>query len=81
MNLGNFSVSLAVRDIAASRAFYETLGFHVVGGEQEYKWLIMANRGTKIGLFEGLFQGNILTDPDGNAIMIDQHVTRDGTAP
>lgn len=123
MELGAFSVSLAVKDIAASRAFYETLGFEVYAGEQENHWLIMKNGKHLIGLFQGMFEGNILTfnpgwnqdaeqldnftdirelqrqlkasglkliseadesstgpasftlaDPDGNNILIDQHV-------
>lgn len=123
MQLGNFSVSLAVKDIAASRAFYENLGFSVRGGDQEQNWLVLQNESTIIGLFEGMFEANILTfnpgwdndgkklpkftdvrelqrqlkvkgitplneadeattgpasfmleDPDGNTILIDQHV-------
>lgn len=123
MELGSFSVSLAVKDIAASRAFYEALGFSVFGGNQEQNWLIMKNGTTLIGLFQGMFDRNLLTfnpgwdadarpvpgfmdvrtiqerlkasglelkeeadpsttgpayitliDPDGNPILIDQHV-------
>ena len=123
MDLGAFSVSLAVRDIAASRAFYEKLGFSVFGGDQSQRWLIMRNGTTLIGLFQGMFEKNTLTfnpgwdsdakelpqftdvraiqqalqasglaldqqadastsgpafialaDPDGNPILIDQHV-------
>lgn len=123
MELGAFSVSLAVKDIAASRAFYEKLGFSAFGGNQEQGWLILKNGYTVIGLFQGMFDRNILTfnpgwdqnaqplasfadvrevqksleaqgvrlgtradpdttgpahiiltDPDGNAIMLDQHV-------
>lgn len=122
MDLGAFSISLAVKDIAASRAFYEKLGFSVFGGQQEHNWLIMRNGTTLIGLFQGMFEQNILTfnpgwdhdaqnvdpftdvrdlqkqlkarglaftseadeatsgpahfvvvDPDGNAILVDQH--------
>lgn len=122
MKLGAFSISLSVKDIAASRAFYETLGFSVFGGNQEQGWLILKNESTLIGLFKGMFEGNMLTfnpgwdsdaqpldafddvraiqrhlkangialtsqadesthgpasitltDPDGNAILIDQH--------
>ncbi len=61
MQLGTFSVSLAVKDIATSRAFYETLGFKQVGGNQDQKWLIMMNGTTTIGLFQGMFDKNILT--------------------
>jgi catechol 2,3-dioxygenase-like lactoylglutathione lyase family enzyme len=70
MLLGAFSVSLAVKDIAASRAFYETLGFTQFAGNQEQHWLIMKNGDLVIGLFQGMFTGNILTfNPgwDGNA--------------
>ena len=123
MKLGAFSVSLAVKDIAASRAFYEKLGFEQVMGDQSQNWLIMRNGETTIGLFQGMFEGNMMTfnpgwtsqaeaideyedvreiqrrlkssgltlaaeadestsgpgsvmlvDPDGNTILIDQHV-------
>lgn len=123
MKLGAFSISLAVKDIAASRAFYEKLGFTAFGGNQDQRWLIMKNETTLIGLFQGMFEKNMLTfnpgwdsdakalesfddvreiqkqlkaagvapaaeadeltkgpahivvvDPDGNQILIDQHV-------
>ena len=123
MQLGNCSVSLAVKDIQASKAFYEKLGFTVFGGDQSQNWLIMKNGDTNIGLFQGMFENNILTfnpgwnsnaqplgeftdvrelqrqlkangvqmmseadesttgpgsfmiaDPDGNTILVDQHV-------
>ena len=61
MELGAFSVSLAVKDIAASRAFYEKLGFQVFGGDQAQNWLILKNGSTVIGLFQGMFPSNILT--------------------
>ena len=110
MNLGQFSVSLAVEDIAASRAFYETLGFEVYDDHQDEHWVIMRQGTTVIGLFQGMFETNILTfnptdvraiqrtlraagvtldvgadenstgpayimltDPDGNTILVDQH--------
>ena len=125
VQLGNFSVSLAVKDIAASRAFYEKLGFKVFGGDQSQNWLIMQNDTATIGLFQGMFPKNVLTfnpgwdrsattlpkfqdvrelqrsfkekglplateadasstgpaslmliDPDGNPILIDQHVPK-----
>lgn len=127
MRLGNFSVSLAVKDIAVSRAFYEKLGFKVVTGEQAENWLILQNDASTIGLFQGMFSKNVLTfnpgwdrncatlpefddvreiqrrlksqgvslateadeatsgpasltltDPDGNQILVDQHVPRPG---
>jgi len=123
LRLGNFSVSLAVKDIGASRAFYEKLGFRVFMGEQAKNWLILQNDTGTIGLFQGMFPKNTLTfnpgwdrkagavtdfddvrviqralktrglspvseadestsgpasmmvtDPDGNPILIDQHV-------
>jgi catechol 2,3-dioxygenase-like lactoylglutathione lyase family enzyme len=111
MELGTFSVSLAVKDIKASRAFYETFGFSAIAGDEAQNWLILKNGDAKIGLFQGMFESNILTfnptdvrgiqavlkekgipllleadpnttgpahislvDPDGNAILIDQHV-------
>ena len=123
MKLGAFSVSLAVKDIKASKSFYENLGFTVFAGELERNYLIMKNDSTLIGLFQGMFENNILTfnpgwdqeantldqyddvreiqkqlktmnttfvseadesssgpasfvilDPDGNAILIDQHI-------
>ncbi len=61
MNLGAFSLSLAVKDIAASRAFYEKFGFSVFGGDQSQNWLIMKNGDALIGLFQGMFEGNLLT--------------------
>lgn len=61
MDLGNFSVSLAVKDIETSRIFYEKLGFSVFFGEQSRNWLIMKNGDHTIGLFQGMFERNILT--------------------
>lgn len=61
MRLGNFSVSLTVKDIAASRAFYEKLGFHVKSGNQEENWLVLQNETATIGIFQGMFPKNILT--------------------
>jgi catechol 2,3-dioxygenase-like lactoylglutathione lyase family enzyme len=121
--LGAFSVSLAVKNLQASRAFYEKLDFDVVGGDAAQNWLILRNGSITIGLFQGMFERNILTfnpgwdekarpveafadvrehqrrlrssgialmsvadesskgpasimlvDPDGNPILIDQHV-------
>jgi lactoylglutathione lyase len=61
MQLGNFSISLAVKDIEASKTFYEKLGFKVFAGNQSQNWLIMKNGDTNIGLFQGMFENNILT--------------------
>ena len=123
MELGAFSISLAVSNLAASKKFYEKFGFEVVGGDASQNWLILRNGAHTIGLFQGMFEGNILTfnpgwdenaqpldsftdvrelqrqlreqgvefvseadettkgpasftvlDPDGNAILVDQHV-------
>lgn len=123
MDLGAFSISLAVRDILASKEFYEKLGFETFGGDVNQHWLILKNGSTVIGLFQGMFEKNTLTfnpgwdqdateldeftdvrelqrrlkeqgidvtmeadentvgpaslvilDPDGNPILIDQHV-------
>lgn len=61
MNLGAFSVSLAVKDIQASKTFYEKLGFEEFGGDASQNWLILKNGSTVIGLFQGMFDKNILT--------------------
>lgn len=123
MQLGAFSISLTVKDLAASKTFYEQLGFTSFGGDADHGYLIMKNGTTLIGLFQGMFEKNILTfnpgwdsdakalenftdvrklqaelkakgiafeseadqattgpasfvvvDPDGNPILIDQHV-------
>lgn len=123
MELGAFSVSLAVKDLNTSRTFYQTLGFEMIGGEPTQNWIILRNGDTTIGLFQGMFEGNMLTfnpgwsskcetlkkfaevreiqrqlkeqgiqikteaaetttgpaslvliDPDGNTILLDQHV-------
>jgi len=123
MKLGAFSISLSVKDLGVSKAFYEKLGFEVFAGSSEQHYLIMKNENALIGLFQGMFEGNILTfnpgwnekaeklgdyddvraiqkqlkasgtaflseadestagpasfmitDPDGNVILVDQHV-------
>jgi len=61
MKLGSFSVSLAVKDIKMSKLFYEQLGFTKFGGDLEQNWIIMKNETTTIGLFQGMFDQNILT--------------------
>jgi len=61
MKLGAFSISLAVKDIAASRSFYEKFGFQVFAGDAAQNWLIMKNGDHVIGLFEGMFEKNMLT--------------------
>jgi catechol 2,3-dioxygenase-like lactoylglutathione lyase family enzyme len=73
MQLGNFSISLSVKDIVASKAFYEMLGFAMVLGAVSQGWAIMKNGETNIGLFQGMFERNTLTfnpgwDHDGNEL-------------
>ena len=125
VQLGNFCLSLSVKDIKASKAFYEKLDFEQVAGELEQNWVVLKNGTTKIGLFQGMFEKNSLTfnpgwdsekktlkefqdvrelqrivksrgiklqteadestdgpasftlfDPDGNPILVDQHVPK-----
>ncbi len=74
MDLGAFSISLAVKDMAASRAFYEKFGFIAFHGDASQNWLILKNGDYVIGLFQGMFEKNILTfNPgwDSNAQEID----------
>ncbi len=74
MELGAFSISLAVKDIEASRAFYEKFGFKVFGGDASQNWLILKNGDHAIGLFQGMFEKNTLTfNPgwDSNATELD----------
>jgi lactoylglutathione lyase len=61
MDLGAFSISLAVKDLEASRTFYEKFGFGVFAGDASQNWLIMKNGDHTIGLFQGMFERNILT--------------------
>lgn len=73
MKLGAFAISLSVKDIRASKQFYENLGFSVLGGDLEKNYLIMKNETAIIGLFQGMFDNNILTfnpgwDENGNNI-------------
>ncbi|SHI42019.1 Catechol 2,3-dioxygenase [Arenibacter nanhaiticus] len=73
MKLGAFSISLNVKDIKASKKFYETLGFTVLAGDLDKNYLIMKNGNSLIGLFQGMFENNILTfnpgwDESGNTL-------------
>jgi len=61
MQLGAFSISLAVKDLKVSRQFYEALGFTVLGGAEAQRYLILKNGNALIGLFQGMFENNILT--------------------
>lgn len=65
MKLGAFSISLNVKDIKASKAFYEQLGFSTLGGNIDQNWLILKNENCVIGLFQGMFDKNILTFTPG----------------
>ncbi|MEW9797180.1 VOC family protein [Alteromonas sp. CYL-A6] len=82
MELGTFSVSLAVKDITRSKAFYEVLGFnaHEGCGSVEDKWLIMQNGQCIIGLFEGMFKDNILTFNPSDVRVIAHHLKQAGVA-
>jgi len=74
MELGAFSISLAVKDIEASRVFYGKFGFGIVGGDASQNWLILRNGDYTIGLFQGMFEKNMLTfNPgwDSNASKLD----------
>ena len=73
MELGAFSISLSVKDIEVSKSFYEKLGFEVFGGDAAQNWLIMKNGEHFVGLFQGMFEKNILTfnpgwDQNGNTL-------------
>jgi len=73
MELGAFSISLAVKNLEVSKSFYEKLGFHVFAGDAAQNWLIMKNGDTVIGLFQGMFEKNMLTfnpgwDQNGNEL-------------
>jgi predicted lactoylglutathione lyase len=61
MELGAFSISLSVKDIKVSKSFYEKLGFRIFGGDESQNWLIMKNGDHIIGLFQGMFEKNMLT--------------------
>ena len=90
MKLGAFSVSLAVKDLEVSKTFYEKLGFESHGGNMKDKYLIMQNGQTVIGLFEGMFEENILTfnpgwdvnaeniDPFDDVRTIEEHLKKQG---
>ncbi len=61
MQLGNFSISLSVSDIHASLSFYQKLGFEIMGGDIEENWIILKNSAATVGLFQGMFENNMLT--------------------
>lgn len=73
MELGNFSVSLSVADLDASIAFYESIGLRFAVDRRDQRWVVMANETARIGLFEGIFEGNLMTfnpgwDGDGQPV-------------
>lgn len=92
MKLGAFSISLSVRDIRASKQFYETLGFEVFAGDIQRNYLILKNGKALIGLFQGMFEGNLLTfnpgwdeqaqkvEPFDDVRAIQQHLKSNGIA-
>lgn len=92
MKLGAFSISLSVKDIHASKQFYENLGFTAFGGQIEQNWLIMKNDVAIIGLFQGMFENNIITfnpgwdqeaqpvEPFDDVRTIQQHLKSKGLA-
>ncbi len=80
MNLGRFSISLAVKDIQASREFYQKLGFAVVDDHEKENWLILQNGEARIGLFQGKFSQNILTFNPQDARAIQRHIKKAGVA-
>jgi len=71
MDFGKFSISLAVKDLSTSKSFYEKLGFEVIGGDAQQNWLILRNGDNVVGLFQGMFEENLMTfnpgwDRNGN---------------
>ncbi len=80
MNLGAFSISLAVSDLQASKDFYQKLDFEVIGGDAEQKWLILRNGDATIGLFQGMFEKNIITFNPSDARSIQKTLKDRGVA-
>lgn len=81
MDLGTFSISLAVKDIQASRAFYEKLDFKVIDGDAEQGWLILKNGTAIIGIFQGMFEDNIITfHPNKGIVAIQKQLKAAGIA-
>lgn len=78
MNLGQFSISLAVKDIRASRVFYEKLGFEVYDDHEDENWVIMRHGDAVVGLFQGMFEQNILTFNPGDARAIQKQLKQNG---
>ncbi len=78
MELGRFSISLAVKDIAASRAFYEKLGFEVYDDHQDENWMILTHGSTVVGLFQGMFEHNTLTFNPVDVRAVQRHLKAEG---
>lgn len=78
MDLGKSSISLAVKDIVASRAFYEKLTFKVIDGNQADGWLILRSGDTTVGLFQGMFERNMLTFQPKDVRAIQTHLKAEG---
>jgi lactoylglutathione lyase len=81
MNLGIFSISLTVKDIKASREFYEKLGFKKIHGDETQNWLILESGEAKIGLFQGMFERNLMTFNPTDARAIQKHLKAQGIVP
>ncbi len=81
MELGHFSVSLAVKDLATSRAFYETLGFEKIDGNADQGWLILKNGDAKVGLFQGMFEENLMTFNPSDARAVEKALVDAGHMP
>ncbi len=80
MDLGTFSISLTVADLGVSRAFYEGIGFEVFDGDEQ-TWLMMRNDATKVGLFQGMFDHNILTFNPPDARAVEASLIESGSQP
>lgn len=81
MDLGSFSVSLAVTDLGRSQTFYEALGFEVIDGDAAAGWLILSNGEAKLGLFQGMFEHNLLTFNPPDARRIEAAARQAGIEP
>ena len=81
MELGRFSVSLAVEDLARSRKFYEALGFAQVAGEPDQGWIILKNGDAKVGLFHGMFEDNLMTFNPMDARTVEATMREQGYEP
>ena len=80
MDLGSFSISLGVKDIGASLTFYQNLGCEILDGRAEDRCLMLKNGDAKIGLFQGMFEGNVLTFNPADVGSIQKHLEDQGVA-